>query len=75
MQCLPQCLRIILISCVHPHQPRPSDAASPNLDEHEVTCLSSPPHLVPIPSHHGVLVVGGADDVQLTHGDVGYAVM
>ena len=73
MKCLSQCLGVILVSGVHPHQSRPSLASPANLDEDQVSRFAGPPHLVPIPRHHGVGGVCGADDVQLAHGDVGNA--
>ena len=49
---------------VHPHQPRPSLAAPPNLDEDEVSGLACPSHLVSVPGDGGIPGVNGVADLQ-----------
>ncbi len=70
MECLSQCLGVVLVTSVHPDKPWPSLASPANLDEDQVPCLSRTPHLVPVPRDNGVGGVCRADDVQLAHGDV-----
>lgn len=71
MKCFSQSLCVILVTCVHPDQPGTSFAPPADLDENKVPCLARPPHFVPIPRDNRSGVVAGADDLQLTHGDVG----
>ena len=71
MECLSQRLGVILVSSVHPDKSRSTLASPANLDEDQVSRFAGPPHLVPVPGHHRVGGVCGADDVQLAHGDTG----
>lgn len=63
MQGFSQCLSLSEPS-VHPHQPRPSLAAPPDLDEDEVPGLPRPSHLVSVPGHGGVPGVDRVANLQ-----------
>ena len=73
MKCLSQSLCVVLITGIHPDQSRTTLASSTDLDEHKVTGFACSPHLVSVPSDNGSGVVAGADDFELSHGDVGDA--
>jgi len=60
-----------MVTSIHPHQSGASHAPPPNLQEDQVTGLARPAHLVAVPGDDRVGVVRWADDLELSHANVG----